>query len=157
MINHITTRPRFKTLSLRSRNCLYGSTTPESFSTTPFRAISSTEVLFNMANSRFANPVCTHPQICHIYVNLQYICTRCTDCVFKSPLGFGCFATTLMTLSLSLMGFRGVSNQPVFIGNLCFLAGLGLLISAQWEMVKENAFSYTVLAAFGKLHISLAH
>ncbi|KAJ5974204.1 hypothetical protein N7481_011414 [Penicillium waksmanii] len=66
-----------------------------------------------------------------------------------SPLGFGCFATTLMTLSLSLMGFRGVSNQSVFIGNLCFLAGLGLLISAQWEMVKGNTFSYTVLAAFG--------
>ncbi|KAJ6109349.1 hypothetical protein N7486_001583 [Penicillium sp. IBT 16267x] len=74
-----------------------------------------------------------------------------------SPLGFGAFATTLMTLSLSLMGFRGVSNQTVFIGNLCFLAGIGLLISAQWEMVRGNTFAYTVLAAFGKpyrhLHI----
>lgn len=55
-----------------------------------------------------------------------------------------------MTLSLSMMGFRGVSNQTVFIGNLCFLAGVGLLISAQWEMVKGNTFAYTVLAAFGK-------
>ena len=85
------------------------------------------------------------------------MCTRCTDCVFKSPLGFGCFATTLMTLSLSLMGFRGVSNQSVFIGNLCFLAGLCLLISAQWEMMKGDTFSYTVLAAFGKLYIPFAH
>ncbi|KAL2783997.1 GPR1/FUN34/yaaH family-domain-containing protein [Aspergillus keveii] len=65
------------------------------------------------------------------------------------PLGFGAFATTLMTLSLSMMGLRAVSNQTVFIANLCFLAGLGLLISAQWEMVKGNTFNYTVLAAFG--------
>ncbi|OGM44259.1 hypothetical protein ABOM_007737, partial [Aspergillus bombycis] len=74
---------------------------------------------------------------------------RYTDTRCKSPLGFGAFATTLMTLSLSMMGFRGVSNQTVFIANLCFLAGLGLLISAQWEMVKGNTFAYTVLAAFG--------
>ncbi|CAG8268948.1 unnamed protein product [Penicillium olsonii] len=66
-----------------------------------------------------------------------------------SPMGFGGFATTLMTLSLSMMGFRGVSNQTVFIANLCLLAGVGLLISAQWEMVKGNTFGYTVLTAFG--------
>jgi succinate-acetate transporter protein len=58
-----------------------------------------------------------------------------------------------MTLSLSMMGFRGVANQTLFIANLCFLAGLGLLISAQWEMVKGNTFAYTVLAAFGKQFI----
>ncbi|KAJ5668448.1 uncharacterized protein N7477_007018 [Penicillium maclennaniae] len=57
-----------------------------------------------------------------------------------SPLGFGGFATTLMTLSLSMMGFRRVANQTVFIANLCFLAGFGLFISAQWEMVKGNTF-----------------
>lgn len=57
-----------------------------------------------------------------------------------------------------MMGFRGVANQTVFISNLCFLAGLGLLISAQWEMVKGNTFAYTVLAAFGKpnLYIHIA-
>ncbi|KAL6832185.1 GPR1/FUN34/yaaH family domain-containing protein [Trichoderma camerunense] len=64
-------------------------------------------------------------------------------------LGFGSFAATLMALSLSAMDFRGVSNQSVFVANLCFLAGLGLLISAQWEMVRGNTFEYTVLAAFG--------
>ncbi|PON21209.1 hypothetical protein TGAM01_v209935 [Trichoderma gamsii] len=66
-----------------------------------------------------------------------------------SALGFGGFAATLMALSLSAMGFRGVSNQSVFIANMCFLAGIGLLISAQWEMLKGNTFQYTVLAAFG--------
>lgn len=54
-----------------------------------------------------------------------------------------------MTLSLSNMGFRGVDNQTVFIADLCLLAGFGLLISAQWEMVRGSTFGYTVLAAFG--------
>jgi hypothetical protein len=54
-----------------------------------------------------------------------------------------------MTLSLSNMGFRGVSNQTLFIADLCLLAGFGLLISAQWEMVRGGTFGYTVLAAFG--------
>ncbi|KAL7917886.1 GPR1/FUN34/yaaH family domain-containing protein [Trichoderma austrokoningii] len=65
-----------------------------------------------------------------------------------SPLGYGGFATTLMTLSLSGMGFRSISNQSVFVANLCFLAGVGLLVSAQWEMVRGNTFDYTVLGAF---------
>ncbi|KAK6444534.1 hypothetical protein FP744_10000782 [Trichoderma asperellum] len=47
------------------------------------------------------------------------------------------------------MGFRGVSNQTVFVGDLCFVACIALLISAQWEMVRGNTFSYTVLSAFG--------
>lgn len=55
-----------------------------------------------------------------------------------------------MTLSLSSMGFRGISNQSVFVANLCFLAGIELLVSAQWEMVRGNTFDYTVLGAFGK-------
>ncbi|KAF5855689.1 hypothetical protein ETB97_008603 [Aspergillus alliaceus] len=74
--------------------------------------------------------------------------TRANRLANPSPLGFGAFSTTLMTLSLSMMGFRGVSNQVVFIADLCLLAGVGLLISAQWEMVKGNTFAYTVLAAF---------
>ncbi|KAJ5987285.1 hypothetical protein N7451_011650 [Penicillium sp. IBT 35674x] len=95
-----------------------------------------------MAQSHLANPVSTKPPLLLLFHG-KYIDLT------KSPLGFGAFATTLMTLSLSMMGFRGVSNQTVFIGNLCFLAGIGLLISAQWEMVKGNTFAYTVLAAFG--------
>lgn len=67
----------------------------------------------------------------------------------QTPLGMGGFATTLLTLSLSMMDFRGVSNQTVFIGNLCFVACIGLLISAQWEMVRGQTFAYTVFSAFG--------
>ncbi|KAL7940711.1 GPR1/FUN34/yaaH family domain-containing protein [Trichoderma barbatum] len=74
---------------------------------------------------------------------------RRRDLANPSALGFGGFATTLMALSLSDMGFRGVSNQSVFIANACFLAAIGLLISSQWEMVRGNTFEYTVLAAFG--------
>ncbi|KAI1394415.1 GPR1/FUN34/yaaH family-domain-containing protein [Hypoxylon trugodes] len=66
-----------------------------------------------------------------------------------SPLAMGGFATTLLTVSLAMMGFRGVSTQTVFVGNLCFVACVALLISAQWEMVRGNTFSYTVLSAFG--------
>ncbi|THZ31999.1 hypothetical protein D6C91_00623 [Aureobasidium pullulans] len=64
------------------------------------------------------------------------------------PLGFGAFATTLMTISLAQMGFRNVQNQTVFVANLCFLAGIGQLISAQWEMVRGDTLAYTVLTAF---------
>ncbi|KAK1453533.1 hypothetical protein CMEL01_05192 [Colletotrichum melonis] len=67
----------------------------------------------------------------------------------QSPFGYGAFATTLMTLSLANMGIRNIENQAVFIANLCFLAGLGLLVSAQWEMVRGNTFAYTTLIAFG--------
>ncbi|OHF01690.1 hypothetical protein CORC01_02881 [Colletotrichum orchidophilum] len=66
----------------------------------------------------------------------------------SSPFGYGAFATTLMTVSLSMLGIRNVENQALFIANLCFLAGLGLLISAQWEMVRGNTFAYTTLIAF---------
>ena len=50
-----------------------------------------------------------------------------------------------------MMGFRGVVNQVVFVGDLCFVACVALLISAQWEMVRGQTFSYTVLSAFGAL------
>ncbi|KAM0715787.1 hypothetical protein Q7P37_008301 [Cladosporium fusiforme] len=66
-----------------------------------------------------------------------------------TPLAMGGFATTLLTLSLSMMGFRGVHTQTVFVGDLCFAAGIGMLISAQWEIVRGNTFTYTVLSAFG--------
>ncbi|KAL7945562.1 GPR1/FUN34/yaaH family domain-containing protein [Trichoderma barbatum] len=66
-----------------------------------------------------------------------------------SPLAMGGFATSLLTVSLAMMNFRGVTNQTVFVGDLCFVACVALLISAQWEMVRGNTFSYTVLSAFG--------
>ncbi|KAG7116006.1 Acetate transporter protein patA like [Verticillium longisporum] len=42
-----------------------------------------------------------------------------------------------------------MANATVFVGNLCFIAGVGLLVSAQWEMVRGNTFAYTVLSSFG--------
>lgn len=61
----------------------------------------------------------------------------------------GGFATTLLSVSLAMMNFRGVSVQTMFIGDLCFVACVGLLISAQWAMVQGDTFTYTVLTAFG--------
>lgn len=52
-----------------------------------------------------------------------------------------------------MMGARGVENEGMFIGNLLLLAGLGLILSAQWEMVRGNTFAYTALSAFGKLSL----
>ncbi|CAG7926504.1 unnamed protein product [Penicillium olsonii] len=60
----------------------------------------------------------------------------------------GGFATTLLTLSLAMMKFRGVSVQTVFIGNFCFIGCVALLVSAQWEVIRGNTFSYTVLSLF---------
>ncbi|KAJ5459312.1 hypothetical protein N7530_011256 [Penicillium desertorum] len=65
-----------------------------------------------------------------------------------APLALGGFATTLLSVSLAMMNFRGVFTQTIFMGDLCFVAGIGLLISAQWEMVRGNTFSYTVLSAY---------
>ncbi|KAF5990570.1 hypothetical protein FBULB1_48 [Fusarium bulbicola] len=67
-----------------------------------------------------------------------------------SPLAMGTFATTLLTLSLSMMGFRGVETQTIFIGNLCFAAGLCMFVSAQWEMARGNTFGYSALSAYGE-------
>ncbi|KAJ2968165.1 hypothetical protein NQ176_g9311 [Zarea fungicola] len=66
-----------------------------------------------------------------------------------APLAMAGFATTLLTVSLAMMNFRGVSVQTMFVGNLCFVACIGLLISAQWAMVQGDTFTYTVLTAFG--------
>ena len=67
----------------------------------------------------------------------------------QTALAIGAFATTLTTLSISLMEWRGVTTTNVYIGNFFFVAGIGMLISAQWELVKGNSFAYTVLSAFG--------
>ncbi|KAI9659546.1 MAG: hypothetical protein M1821_001805 [Bathelium mastoideum] len=66
-----------------------------------------------------------------------------------TALAIGAFATTITTLSLSLMEWRGVTVANAFIGNFFFLAGIGMVVSAQWEIVLGNTYAYTVLAAFG--------
>ncbi|KAB8289780.1 hypothetical protein EYC80_010414 [Monilinia laxa] len=66
-----------------------------------------------------------------------------------TALAIGAFATTLTTLSCALMGFRGLSNTDVFVANFNFIAGVGMVISAQWELIRGNSFAYTTLSAFG--------
>lgn len=67
----------------------------------------------------------------------------------QTALAIGAFSLTLTTLSFSLMGWRGVSVTNVYIGNFFFVAGIGMVISAQWELVLGNSFGYTALSAFG--------
>lgn len=70
--------------------------------------------------------------------------------MLQTALAIGAFATTLTSLSFALSGWRGLSVTNVFIGDFFFVAGIGMLISAQWEIVRGNSFAYTVLSAFGK-------
>ncbi|WPH01811.1 Hypothetical protein R9X50_00466500 [Acrodontium crateriforme] len=66
-----------------------------------------------------------------------------------TALAIGAFATTLTTLSLALMDFRGVGVDNAFIGNFFGVAGIGMVVSANWELVLGNTYAYTVLSAFG--------
>ncbi|CAN9465795.1 unnamed protein product [Alternaria alternata] len=66
-----------------------------------------------------------------------------------TALPIGVFATTLTTLSLSLMEWRGVTTANVFVANFFFAAAFGLVVTAQWELSVGNGFAYTVFSAFG--------
>lgn len=48
------------------------------------------------------------------------------------------------------MEWRGVTTTNVYVANFFFVAALGLVISAQWELSVGNGFAYTVYSAFGK-------
>ncbi|KAK4235828.1 GPR1/FUN34/yaaH family-domain-containing protein [Achaetomium macrosporum] len=69
-----------------------------------------------------------------------------------SALAISMFAVTLTALAMSLMGWRDVSVTNAFVGNLFFAAGLGMFVTAQWEMAIGNGFSYTVFAGFGAFY-----
>ncbi|KAJ5819169.1 hypothetical protein N7474_004760 [Penicillium riverlandense] len=66
-----------------------------------------------------------------------------------SALALGAFGTTLTTLSLSLMEWRGVTTTNVYVANFFFIAAFGLVVTAQWELSIGNGFAYTVFSAFG--------
>lgn len=51
------------------------------------------------------------------------------------------------------MEWRGVTITNVYVANFFFVAALGLLISAQWELSAGNGFAYTVYSAFGKISL----
>lgn len=54
---------------------------------------------------------------------------------------------------MALMGFRGVTVTNAFIGNFFAVAGIGMVISANWEIVLGNTYAYTVLSAFGLFYL----
>ena len=86
------------------------------------------------------------------YAGLQYIPVPITlKAQLGSPtaLAIGAFATTLTTLSCALMGFRGISTTNAFIGDFFGVAGIGMVVAAQWEIVLGNTYAFTVLSAFG--------
>ncbi|KXT15550.1 hypothetical protein AC579_6534 [Pseudocercospora musae] len=70
-----------------------------------------------------------------------------------TALAIGAFATTLTTLSFALMGFRGVGVTNAFVGNFFAVAGIGMAVSANWELVLGNTYAYTVLFAFGMFYL----
>ncbi|KAK0384704.1 hypothetical protein NLU13_7182 [Sarocladium strictum] len=73
-----------------------------------------------------------------------------------TALAIGAFATTLTTLSLSLMEWRGVTTTNIHVANFFFVATFGLLITAQWELAAGNGFSYTVFSAFALFYAGYA-
>ncbi|KAL4976246.1 GPR1/FUN34/yaaH family-domain-containing protein [Aspergillus desertorum] len=51
-----------------------------------------------------------------------------------SALALGAFGTTLTTLSLALMEWRGVTTTNAFVADFFFIAAFGLVVTAQWEL-----------------------
>jgi succinate-acetate transporter protein len=47
------------------------------------------------------------------------------------------------------MEWRGVTIINTFVANFLFLAMVGMLVTAQWELAAGNGFAYTALSAFG--------
>jgi len=90
-------------------------------------------------------------QTAHTYREPPLIVSQPISTTLGSPtaLAIGAFATSLTTLSFALMGWRGVTVSNAFIGDFFFIAGIGMIISAQWELVRGNSFGYTVFTAFG--------
>lgn len=89
-------------------------------------------------------------------LNVQYIPVPITiKAQLGSPtaLAIGAFATTLTTLSFALMGWRGLTVTNALIGNFFGVAGIGMVVSAQWEIVLGNTYAYTVLSAFGLFYL----
>ncbi|KXG50998.1 GPR1/FUN34/yaaH protein [Penicillium griseofulvum] len=71
-----------------------------------------------------------------------------------TALGMGAFAIAFTTLSMSLMEWRGAAITNAYIGNCFFTAGLGLVLVAQWELVRGNSFGHTVFGGFGLFNLA---
>ncbi|KAF3401977.1 Protein alcS [Penicillium rolfsii] len=71
-----------------------------------------------------------------------------------TALGMGAFAIAFTTLSMSLMEWRGAAITNAYIGNCFFTAGMGLVLVAQWELVRGNSFGHTVFGGFGLFNLA---
>lgn len=47
------------------------------------------------------------------------------------------------------MEWRGLTTANAFIGDFFFIAGIGMVLSAQWELVRGNSYNYTLFSAYG--------
>ncbi|KAM0708314.1 hypothetical protein Q7P35_004965 [Cladosporium inversicolor] len=109
-----------------------------------------------LASGHSASASSSAPNSTNGTLNVQYIPVPITiKAQLGSPtaLAIGAFATTLTTLSFALMGWRDLSVTTAFIGNFFGVAGIGMVISAQWEIVLGNTYAYTVLSAFGLFYL----
>jgi succinate-acetate transporter protein len=109
-----------------------------------------------LASGHSASASSSAPNSTNGILNVQYIPVPITiKAQLGSPtaLAIGAFATTLTTLSFALMGWRDLSVTTAFIGNFFGVAGIGMVISAQWEIVLGNTYAYTVLSAFGLFYL----
>jgi hypothetical protein len=109
-----------------------------------------------LASGHSASASSSKPNSTNGTFNFQYIPVPITiKAQLGSPtaLAIGAFATTLTTLSFALMGWRDLSVTTAFIGNFFGVAGIGMVISAQWEIVLGNTYAYTVLSAFGLFYL----
>lgn len=109
-----------------------------------------------LASGHSASASSSSPNSTNGILNVQYIPVPITiKAQLGSPtaLAIGAFATTLTTLSFALMGWRDLSVTTAFIGNFFGVAGIGMVISAQWEIVLGNTYAYTVLSAFGLFYL----
>jgi len=105
-----------------------------------------------LASGHSASASSSGPNSTNGTFNVQYIPVPITiKAQLGSPtaLAIGAFATTLTTLSFALMGWRDLSVTNAFVGNFFGVAGIGMVISAQWEIILGNTYAYTVLSAFG--------
>lgn len=109
-----------------------------------------------LASGHSASASSSAPNSTNGTLNVQYIPVPITiKAQLGSPtaLAIGAFATTLTTLSFALMGWRDLSVTNAFVGNFFGVAGIGMVISAQWEIVLGNTYAYTVLSAFGLFYL----
>lgn len=65
------------------------------------------------------------------------------------------FALTESCLGIVLMGWRGTTMDDVFVVNFFGIGGFGMLMAAQWIMLRGDTFAYTAISAYGLFYVGL--